>query len=283
MTRLGKGLSALIKDDVSINTSSGNITKIKIGLIKPNEYQPRKQFDPEKLQDLAQSIKENGLIQPIIISKINDQEYELIAGERRLEASKLAGLLEIPVVIREVSPREKLVFAIIENVQREDLTALEEATAYQQLVDEFEFTHADISNIMGKDRATISNSLRLLKLSDPVKDLLDKRLITAGHARAVLQVDEKKQLEFAELIVKNGMTVRRAEKMATQYGTSKTKSTKQTDYSSDSISQYENDLKNIYGRSTKIKAKAKDRGELIIPFKNQEELDQIIKLLLNNK
>lgn len=230
---------------------------------------------------MAQSIKENGLIQPIIVSKIADGNYEIIAGERRLEASKLAGLLEIPVVIREVSPREKLVFAIIENVQREDLTPLEEAAAYQQLVDEFEFTHADVSNIMGKDRATISNALRLLKLTEPVKELLNKGLISAGHARAILQVDDKKQQEFAELVVKNGMTVRRAEEMAPKYGKTKTKTSKNTDYSTELISKYENSLKSIYGRSSKIKTKAKERGELVIPFKSQEELDQIMKLLTN--
>ncbi len=282
MTRLGKGLSALIKEDETGNTAHGSVTKLKIELIKPNEYQPRKIFDPEKLKDLSQSIKENGLIQPIIVSQLDNVYYELIAGERRLEASKMAGLTEIPVVIREVSPREKLVFAIIENVQREDLTPLEEAKAYQQLIDEFEFTHADVSNIMGKDRVTITNTLRLLKLADPIKEMLDNKLITAGHARAILQVEEKHQEEFAQLIVKNGMSVRKAEEQAAKFGSPKGKSIqkpKKSEYSPELITGYEKYLKTHFGKSSKIKTKAKDKGELVIAFKNKNELDAIMKLL----
>jgi len=282
MTRLGKGLSALIKEDETSSTTHGNVTKLKIELIKPNEYQPRKIFDPEKLRDLSQSIKENGLIQPIIVSQLDNVYYELIAGERRLEASKLAGLTEIPVVIREVSPREKLVFAIIENVQREDLTPLEEAKAYQQLIDEFEFTHADVSNIMGKDRVTITNTLRLLKLSESIKEMLDKKLITAGHARAILQVEEKHQEEFAQLIVKNAMSVRKAEEQAAKYANPKSKSAqkaKKTDYSPDIINHYEKNLKSRFGKNSKIKTKAKEKGELVIAFKNKNELEAIMKIL----
>lgn len=284
MTRLGKGLSALIKEDSTHEHSHGNITHVDIQLIKPNEYQPRKIFDPEKLQDLSQSIKENGLIQPIIVSPLGDNTYELIAGERRLEASKMAGLKEIPVVIREVSSREKLVFAIIENVQREDLTPMEEAKAYQQLIDEFGFTHADVSNIMGKDRATITNTLRLLKLPDSVKEMIDKKQITAGHARAILQVEEAHQEEFAQVIIKNALSVRKSEEQAAKFHKSKpVKANKKPTFDSEMIGFYEKSLKTKFGKNVKIKTKSKDKGELMIPFKNKEELEAIVQLLGINK
>lgn len=283
MTRLGKGLSALIKQEETEEVAHGNIAKIKINLIKPNEYQPRKIFDQEKLQDLAQSIKENGLIQPIIVSHLDNEFFELIAGERRLEASKLAGLTEIPVVIREVSPREKLVFAIIENVQREDLTPLEEAVAYQQLIEEFDFTHADVSNIMGKDRATITNTLRLLKLPQSVKDMIDRKEITSGHARAILQVSEENQEDFAKTIVKNAMSVRKAEDAAAKFSKAKPgHTTKKSEIDTDLLNTIEKSLKNRFGKGVKIKTKTKEKGELVIPFKNKKELDELIKNLIIN-
>ena len=148
------------------------VTTLRISEIVPNRYQPRRTFDKDKLQELADSLRENGIIQPIIVTKRDDALYELIAGERRLEASKLAGFREIPVIVRSVTPKEQLQFAIIENVQREDLNAIEVAKAYQQLNEEFNLTHAQISEIVGKDRATISNFIRLLKLNEQIQNMI---------------------------------------------------------------------------------------------------------------
>jgi ParB family chromosome partitioning protein len=214
MNRLGKGLEALISSVPESTDVSTGITTIKTEQIKPNRYQPRKLFNSEKLQELANSLKENGIIQPIIVTTKDEGEYELIAGERRLEASKLAGFNEVPVIIRSVSPKEQLQFAIIENVQREDLTAIEEAKAYQQLNEEFKLTHAQISEIVGKDRATITNFIRLLKLSDNVQQMILNDQISSGHARAILQVDEELRDKFSQLILKNKLSVRKAEEEA---------------------------------------------------------------------
>ncbi len=214
MTKLGKGLEALIIAVPESTDISTGITTLKTDQIKPNRYQPRKLFNNEKLQELANSLKENGIIQPIIVTTKNEGEYELIAGERRLEAAKLAGFNEIPVIIRSVSPKEQLQFAIIENVQREDLTAIEEAKAYQQLNEEFKLTHAQISEIVGKDRATITNFIRLLKLSDHVQLMILNDQISSGHARAILQVAEEHRDKFSELIIKNKLSVRKAEEEA---------------------------------------------------------------------
>ena len=177
MTRLGKGLEALISSGPESIDKTTGITTIDVDHIKPNRFQPRKKFKPEKLQELANSLKENGIIQPIIVTKRDESQFELVAGQRRLEAAKLAGFDEIPVIIRSVSLKEQLQFAIIENVQREDLTAIEEAQAYQQLNTEFDLTHAQISDIVGKDRATITNLIRLLKLNDDIQNMiLDEKL-----------------------------------------------------------------------------------------------------------
>ncbi len=283
MTRLGKGLSALIKNEEIDHSVQGSVNSVKIELIQPNRYQPRKVFDLEKLQDLAQSITENGVIQPIIITQLDDNKYELIAGERRLEASKLAGLTEIPAVIREATPREKLIFAIIENVQREDLSPLEEAKAYHQLIEEFELTHSDISTIMGKDRATVSNTLRLLKLPQVVQDMIDRKEITSGHARAILQVSVELQEEFAEFIIKNHLSVRKAEEAVNRYSKSKPVHIAQKPiYENEELYSIEANLKKHFGKNVKIKPKAKESGELIITFKSRKELEEIINSFMSN-
>ncbi|MFC1898614.1 ParB/RepB/Spo0J family partition protein, partial [Candidatus Cloacimonadota bacterium] len=214
MTRLGKGLEALINSGPeSIDRTTG-ITTVKVDMIFPNRYQPRKYFDQKKLQELANSLKENGIIQPIIVTKKDDTNYELVAGERRLEAAKLAGFNDIPVIIRSISLKEQLQFSIIENVQREDLSPIEEANAYQRLNEEFNLTHAQISDIVGKDRATITNIIRLLKLPDSIQQMILNEQLSPGHARAILQVAEKDQENFANMIINNIYSVRKAEQEA---------------------------------------------------------------------
>lgn len=279
MTRLGKGLEALINSGPESIDKTTGITTIKIDHIKPNRFQPRKIFNEKKLQELANSLKENGIIQPIIVTKRDDSQYELVAGERRLEASRLAGYDEIPVIIRSVSPKEQLLFSIIENVQREDLTAIEEAKAYQQLNEDFELTHAQISEIVGKDRVTITNLIRLLKLSENIQQLILNDKLSPGHARAILQVDEDLQEEFASLILRNILSVRKAEleaKRIKETGTvSKQKTTSPV---IPEFKDYENKLRKLYKTKVKISGK-NDNGRISFYYNSEKGLENLLNLL----
>ncbi len=281
MTRLGKGLEALISSVPESTDKSTGITTIKTDLIKPNRYQPRKLFNTEKLQELANSLKENGIIQPIIVTTKDEGEYELIAGERRLEASKLAGFSEIPVIIRSVSPKEQLQFAIIENVQREDLTAIEEATAYQQLNEEFKLTHAQISEIVGKDRATITNFIRLLKLSDNVQQMILNDQISSGHARTILQVDEELRDEFSQLIFKNKFSVRKTEEEAKRIketGSVLISKKKKEIIEIPELKEFEKKLKHKFNSKVKI-SDNNYKGKVSFYYASQNELNKLLEKL----
>ncbi len=279
--KLGRGLDALIRDIDEQEHPNTGITTVPIIRIMPNRYQPRKMFDNEKLHELAESIKQNGIIQPIIVTKTEESEYELIAGERRLEAAKLAGLSEVPVIIRSVSKREQLQLAIIENIQRENLNPIEEAGAYQQLISEFQMNQIQIAEIMGKDRTTISNSLRLLKLSEPIQDMLLSETITPGHARAILAVDEEKQAEFANYIVSNSLSVRLAEDKAREFNPEKkAKKEKAKAYVEKDpyIASVEEQLTESLGLKTTISDK-NNKGKITIEYNGQAEFDDLVKKL----
>ena len=281
MTRLGKGLEALISSVPESTDKSTGITTIKTDQIKPNRYQPRKLFNSEKLQELANSLKENGIIQPIIVTTKDEGEYELIAGERRLEASKLAGFSEIPVIIRSVSPKEQLQFAIIENVQREDLTAIEEAKAYQQLNEEFKLTHAQISEIVGKDRATITNFIRLLKLSDNVQQMILNDQISSGHARTILQVDEELRDKFSQLILKNKLSVRKAEEEAKRIketGSVSPSKKKKEIIEIPELREFEKSLKQKFNSKVKI-SDNNYKGKISFYYSSQDELNKLLEKL----
>jgi ParB family chromosome partitioning protein len=276
MNRLGRGLSTLLKDIEK--TTDGIHASVPIDYIKPNRYQPRKHFDADKLAELSESIKANGLIQPIIVCKLAENEYELIAGERRLNASKLAGLTEIPVYIKEVSDKERLVLAVVENIQRENLSPLEEADAYQRLIDEFDLTHADISSIMGKDRATITNTLRLLKLPDEIKIKLAEKQITAGHARAILSVDPEHMILFTNEIIKNKYSTSKSEEVSALYSekarTVKPSKYKKT-YDKSYLASVEKNLAEFVETTVKVKERKNAAGEIVISFFSAEQLEQI--------
>ena len=207
---LGKGLDALIPSEKK-EGDSPNL--LPIDRIKPNKYQPRKNFEDSAIRDLASSIREKGVIQPLTVRK-SGSDYEIIAGERRWRASKLAGMKNLPVVIIEAEDNEILELALIENLQREDLNPIEEAEAYQRLADEFKLTHEEISRKIGKDRSTISNQLRLLKLTKRSKEALINGLISAGHARALITVEDERLIdEYLDVIITNSLSVRQAEKL----------------------------------------------------------------------
>ncbi|PID29358.1 MAG: chromosome partitioning protein ParB [Candidatus Cloacimonadota bacterium] len=282
MTHLGRGLDALIQEAPEAVDHYTGITTLKPDVIIPNKYQPRKVFDPEKLTDLVNSLKENGMIQPIIVTSKDQKEYELIAGERRLEAAKLAGFSEVPVIIRSVSEREQLQYAIIENIQRENLTAIEEAEAYRQLKDEFGMTHDKISEIMGKDRATISNALRLLKLEPAIREMILAKTLSAGHARAILAVDEEARLDFAQRIIKEGLSVRQAEKIAKTFKNNQN-SGKNNALPKYDFSETESRLKNKFDFKVKISQNNNDKGKVTFFFNNNEERERLLKLLSENR
>ncbi|MCK9165055.1 MAG: ParB/RepB/Spo0J family partition protein [Candidatus Cloacimonas sp.] len=268
--RLGRGLSALIpENDLEENPKLG-ISTLPIDSIKPNRYQPRKIFDAEKLAELTESIKENGIIQPLIVTKTTSSEYELIAGERRLEAAKLAGLEKVPVVIRSVSKKEQLQFALIENIQREDLNPIEEALAYNALVEDFGLTHNQISEIVGKDRATITNSLRLLKLPERIKQMLISGELNSGQARAVLSVKPELQISFAEYIIKYNSTVREAEDKAKTYSEDKTAAPQKAKTSS-RVVDLEKELHQLFKMKVKVQ-EANGKGKITFVYKSEEEL-----------
>lgn len=280
--RLGRGLGALIPDSDPAQSPAPGLGTLATDQIRPNRYQPRKKFDLEKLAELAESIKENGIIQPIIVTKTEGSDYELIAGERRLEAAKLAGLERVPVVIRSVSKKEQLQLAIIENVQREDLDPIEEALAYRVLSEDFALTHKDIAQIMSKERTTISNSLRLLNLPPEVQDLVSSGTLSAGHARAVLALEDQYQTDFAAFICKYNLTVRQAEEKSKTWA--EKLSTQKEDHQSKTAlnRSLELELKDILGVRA-ILRENKGKGKLTLQFGSLEELEALKTKLLSLK
>ena len=218
---LGKGLGAIFgeevikeqKEKIAREDGKGKELMVKLSLIQPNKEQPRKTFDEEKLQELAGSIKRYGVLQPLLVKK-NGSFYEIIAGERRWRASQLAGLKEVPVVLKEYSRQEAMEISLIENVQRADLNPIEEAKAYQQLIREFDLTQEEIAERVAKNRATITNTMRLLKLDEQIQEMLIQGVISSGHARALLSLDGKAlQLKAAKEIIEKGLSVRETEKL----------------------------------------------------------------------
>ena len=245
---------------------------ISITDIQKNPYQPRKEFDREKLHELAQSIKENGVIQPIIVRQSPVIGYEILAGERRYRASLLAGLTSIPAVVKQLSDQEMMVQSIIENLQRENLNPIEEARAYESLVEKG-FTHAEIADKMGKSRPYISNSIRLLSLPEPILSEVENGKLSQAHARSLVGLNKEQQDYFFQRIIEEDISVRKLEALLTE---KKQKKLQKNDYF---IQNEEEQLKKILGLDVEIKLSKKDSGKIIIAFSNQEEYSRIINSL----
>ena len=245
---------------------------ISITDIQKNPYQPRKEFDGEKLHELAQSIKENGVIQPIIVRQSPVIGYEILAGERRYRASLLAGLTSIPAVVKQLSDQEMMVQSIIENLQRENLNPIEEARAYESLVEKG-FTHAEIADKMGKSRPYISNSIRLLSLPEPILSEVESGKLSQAHARSLVGLNKEQQDYFFQRIIEEDISVRKLEALLTE---KKQKKLQKNDYF---IQNEEEQLKKILGLDVEIKLSKKDSGKIIIAFSNQEEYNRIINSL----
>lgn len=272
---LGKGLGALIPENEEQLTNA--VMQIKITDVIPNENQPRRHFDDEALRELAESIKEHGVVQPIIVKKMEDG-YTIIAGERRWRASRIAGLKMIPAIVKDCSQVEIMEIALIENLQREDLNAMEESYAYKSLMEEYHMTQEEIARRIGKSRPAIANSLRLVHLPDKIKELLMNGSLSAGHARALLAIEgEKKQLEIAEKIIDQQLNVRQVEKLAKEKNEHPVKR-KKSDTTDIEIKEIENRLMAKLGTKTKINHK-KNKGTIEIEYYSNEELDRLIEIL----
>jgi ParB family chromosome partitioning protein len=273
---LGRGLDALIPKGDNLE---GYIVA-SINELKPNMFQPRKDFDDETISELASSIKEKGILQPLVVRTISGG-YEIIAGERRWRAAQRAGITRVPVIIKEATDREVLELALIENLQREDLNPIEEAVAYQQLIDEFELTHEDVSQQIGKDRSTITNQLRLLKLPEEAKKALIAGDITAGHARAILSIESSAEArEALKAIQKQKLSVRKTEQLIQNISKRKKKDAKPR---SDDIyiRQITDELKKSLSTQVRIVYK-QGKGKIEIDYYSNEELERLTSILKAN-
>ncbi|GGO66764.1 ParB/RepB/Spo0J family partition protein [Bowmanella pacifica] len=285
---LGRGLDALLatsnqhvkqESDLEQLEKSGELQKLPIEFLQPGKYQPRKDMSPEALEDLASSIRSQGIIQPIVVRKVAEQKYEIIAGERRWRASQMAQLAEIPCLVKDVPDEAAVAIALIENIQREDLNAMEEAQALQRLLNEFELTHQEVADAVGKSRASVTNLLRLNNLNDDVKLLLEYGDIEMGHARALLSLEGEQQVDAARTVVGKGMTVRDAEKLVRKLlEPEPVKAPKQAD---PDIKRLENLLAENLGAAVSINHNRKGKGKLVISYTSLDELDGILVRLKN--
>lgn len=271
---LGKGLSALISTDL---TDENQVKVVSINDIEPNKEQPRKLFDEDKLEELSTSIKEHGIIQPLIVKK-EEEYYVIVAGERRWRAARMAGLKEIPVLIQDYTTKEVMEISLVENIQREDLNAIEEAKAYEALINNFSLTQEELAARVGKSRSAIANTLRLLQLDESIQELIIQQQITEGHGRAILRLpDKKSQLELVEKIIKNSMSVRETEKKVNEIldkpQKKKVKNKKEVIYR-----EIEEKIKNILGTKVQI-TKGKKKGKIEIEYYNENDLERILYLL----
>jgi ParB family transcriptional regulator, chromosome partitioning protein len=281
--RLGKGLAALINSDQIANTNHAYDENFDISRIVPNPYQPRMHIKPEELIEIADSIREHGIIQPLIINKDKDSDkYFIIAGERRFRASQLAGLNKVPVVIKDVSAQEMLELALIENIQRKDLNPLEEAVAFKNLQDGFNLTHAQIAKKVGLSRVAITNKMRLLGLPNEVKEAVLNEAISEGHARALLGLTNESSLIAAtNIVVKRGLSVRDTEQMVRKlnYGKASTKDT------NESVVKYIQDIAQRISKRIGYTAqitKLNNGGKILIRYNSNKELEDILKKIESN-
>ncbi len=275
---LGKGLSALMGDVPPENIQTKSFSeKIPIHFIHANPSQPRKNFNQQLLNELSESIKEQGIIQPILVRKKSEDKYEIVAGERRWRAAQLAKIHEVPVIVLNIDDKKSLEFAILENIQRSDLNGIEEALGYDNLVRKFAYSQETLSKILGKSRSHIANTLRLVGLPEEIKKMISDGLLTAGHARCLVNVPDN--IRLAKIIVNKNLSVRQAEflvKKEQVFSSSKKNTTNNKDTN---IKSLENDLELLMGIKVDIKNKKNNSGEIKFSYKNLEQLNKIISVL----
>ena len=273
--RLGRGLDSLLSGVAVNNPSKETATnKLNISQLQSGQYQPRQSIDQEALEELAQSIISQGIIQPIVVRKVSKQKYEIIAGERRWQAAKLANLTEVPVIIREVEDKSAIAMSLIENIQRENLNPIEEASSLQRLIEEFGLTQQKTADAVGKSRPAVTNLLRLLSLPQLVKEMLANSQIEMGHARALLALPEIQQSPVAITVNKKNLTVRETENLIRKMLANKAET--KTIPKDPNITKLENDLEDILNTKVTINARAGKKGNITIAYNSFEELDGIL-------
>jgi len=273
---LGRGLDALLSGNDS--RSEDTLSELAVGMLRPGRFQPRTRMDPQSIAELADSIKSQGLIQPILVRPVEGGKYEIIAGERRWRAAQLAGLTQVPVVLRDVPDQAALAMALIENIQREDLNPLEEANGIQRLVDEFEMTHDAAAQAVGRSRSAVTNLLRLLNLSKAVQDLLMQGKLEMGHARALLAVSPARQAELAHQIISRNLSVREAEQLVGRAEVGARKAPRKQRKDRD-LQALEEELSELLGAVLSISTSRGGKGKLVINYSSLDQLDEILARL----
>jgi len=288
---LGRGLDALLgastagqspaaesgsADAQAANGDEQLLKELPVDLVQRGKYQPRKDIEPESLQELADSIKAQGVMQPIVVRPVSDRKYEIIAGERRWRATQLAGLDVIPAVVRDVSDEAAIAMALIENIQREDLNPIEEAVALQRLQQEFDLTQQEVAEAVGKSRSTVANLLRLMSLQEDVRRLVEHGDLEMGHARALLALDGPDQSQAARQVVGKGLSVRQTEALVRHLQAARTAPAKKETTMDPNIRHLQDDLSQRLGTRVQIQHSAKGKGKLVLPYSSLDELDGIL-------
>ena len=285
---LGRGLSALLGEDVPVVTASNSqigVAELELDKLQAGQYQPRSLMEQEKLEELAESIRQQGVISPIIVRPIQDGRFEIIAGERRFRASRLAGKQTIPAIVRQVQDRDALAMALIENMQREDLNVMEEAIGEKRLIDEFEFTHEQAAEAIGRSRSAISNMLRLLNLTDTVQQMIMDGKLEMGHARALLPLGKAEQVQVANEVISRGLSVRETERLVSQLMSPKKgdDQLKRKNKKTQDDLILEERLSEALSAPVHVQYGARGRGQVVIDFSDLDDLDAIIaKIAPNN-
>ena len=277
----GEGLGALLKSAAPQGSDKVPIFEVKLDLIDVNPYQPRTKFDEEELDELTESIKQLGIIQPITLRKLYNDRYQIISGERRVRASKSAGKTTIPAYVRTANDQEMLLMGLVENIQRSDLDPIDIAISYQRLIDECNLTQENLGDRVGKKRSTVTNFLRLLNLPDEIQLGLRNRLITTGHAKALLSIDDENDQKYLfERIVSEGLSVREVEEIASEMkeGNPDKKKQKKTKKKDDTYGELESKLNSFFNSKVKFSRTDKGNGKIVIAFKNDQDLERIISL-----
>jgi hypothetical protein len=283
---LGKGIDSLIPTDSKLKnedkSESKSVSMLRISDIEPNKTQPRKMFNEDRLNELAESIKQHGIVEPLIVVKKNDY-YEIVAGERRFRAAMIAGLTEVPVVIKDYSTEQIVEIALIENIQREDLNPIEEAKAYKQLIDEFSLKQDEVADKVSKSRTAITNALRLLKLDERVQNMVIEECISSGHARTLLAIENKEeQYDIACMVFDQKLSVRETEKLIKKLNNKETPKKKIELDNKDIYADFEEKLKQSMGTKVSINRKSNTKGKIEIEYYSETELERIIGMMLEN-
>ncbi|TPE55237.1 ParB/RepB/Spo0J family partition protein [Maribrevibacterium harenarium] len=284
---LGRGLDALLAPKTTTSDSENSdasadisgLTYLPVDWLTKGKYQPRRDINPTQLEELANSIRNQGIMQPIVVRLIAEQRYEIIAGERRWRAARLAGLDKVPVIVRHVEDSDAIVMALIENIQREDLNPVEEASALQRLIDEFSLTQQEVAETVGKSRSAVANLLRLLNLTPEVRRFLEHGDIEMGHARALLPLASQQQLDAAKTVVTKSLSVRETEKLVKQLQQPLTEETSSDKPASDFSAQAKA-LEQRFGTGVKIQSGAKGRGKVVLEFRDEDHLTQLLAQLI---